>query len=77
MRSLKTTSAIIDALGGTSQVAHLTGRRLTQVSNWRRMERFPANTFLTMAAALKAAGCAAPPALWGMKARPETSAEVA
>ena len=62
---LESTSAVIDALGGTSAVARLTERQPTAVSNWRGTT-FPSNTYVVMQAALGRRGKAAPDRLWGM-----------
>lgn len=72
VRELTTTAEVIDALGGVSEVAKLTGRSYGAAFNWRGFVRFPADTFVVMQAALKAIGCSAPISLWGMvPARPE------
>ncbi len=67
---LITTSAVIDALGGTQAAARLTGRLKSAVSNWRQTERFPPNTYLAMTAALAAKGLFAPAWLWGQEPEP-------
>jgi hypothetical protein len=70
MLEVTTTNAVIDALGGTRAVAELTGRGQSAASNWRNHPRFPANTYLTLTAALAAKGLTAPAWLWDMEARP-------
>jgi hypothetical protein len=69
--SLLNTNEVIDVLGGTLAVAWLTGRGKTAVSNWRRAQRFPPNTYVTLTAALSTRGLSAPPWLWAMGPRPD------
>jgi hypothetical protein len=64
---LRTTKDVIEALGGTTAVAELTGRSYRAAFNWRGFQTFPANTFLKMRAALDEKGELAPPSLWGME----------
>jgi len=66
MNRLSSTTEVMDALGGTSAVAKLTGRKVSAASNWHSFAAFPANTFLVMQAALGAKGLEAPASLWGM-----------
>ena len=66
MKALETTKEVIDALGGTSAVAKITGRTYNAAHNWRSFEKFPANTFVVMSRALRAKGLSAPAELWGM-----------
>lgn len=68
---LSTTSEVIEALGGATAVAALTGRKLTAVSNWHKFEHFPANTYLTLITALHYRGWHAPAWLWSMEPRPD------
>lgn len=63
---LLSTGDVMDALGGTSAVARLTGRKPQAACNWRRFTKFPANTYLVMRRALTERGKSAPPSLWGM-----------
>ena len=63
---LTTTTEVVDALGGISAVAALTGSKYTAVHNWRVGPRFPARTYLAISAALAAREMAAPATLWGM-----------
>lgn len=65
-RDLRTTAEVMDALGGVGDVAALTGRTYAAAFNWKGFVKFPADTFVVMQDALRAAGCAAPPSLWGM-----------
>lgn len=65
---LTTASAVIDLLGGNPAVARLTGRRAQAVSNWRRFNAFPADTYVALTEALKAIDASAPNSLWGMVA---------
>lgn len=55
---------VVKALGGTSAVARLTGRKPQNVSNWKASGHFPPNTFTTLTKALEDRGCTAPPSLW-------------
>lgn len=71
MNELVTTSEVIDALGGTTRVARLTGRKLAAVSNWRDKASFPPATFLVMQHELRDVGASAPVSLWNMMAPPQ------
>jgi hypothetical protein len=66
MMPLQTTQEVIEALGGVSAVAKLTGRTYNAAHNWRSFTTFPANTYVTMTVALAAQGKTAPASLWGM-----------
>lgn len=66
MALLTTTADVIDALGGTEQVAALTGRKYNAVWMWRAAKNFPPDTFLILKHSLEAQGQAAPPSLWRM-----------
>jgi hypothetical protein len=68
MKILKTTSEVMDALGGNQAVSKLTGCTAQAVSNWRRFDSFPSNTFVAMTGALAMSGQFAPASLWGMRA---------
>lgn len=57
---------IIDLLGGNIAVGKLTGSNPKTVSNWRRFDQFPANTFVVLRNALAELGVDADPQLWGM-----------
>jgi hypothetical protein len=84
---LTTTNAVIDALAvvdaygktvesGNVAVARITGRTSTAVSNWRRFETFPSNTYVALTNALAEIGEDAPASLWAMAGAraPEVSA---
>jgi hypothetical protein len=66
-RELKSTSEIVDVLGGISSVARLTGSKYNAACNWKAALTFPSNTYVAMTTALKAKGYRAPASLWGMK----------
>lgn len=66
MDTLKSTSDVIEALGGIHAVAKLVGARTpTVVNNWRR-RGFPARFYPKMNHALASAGLTAPSKLWGI-----------
>lgn len=67
MDELKTTSEVMDALGGNIAVAELTSSSTKAVWNWRGFETFPSKTYVAMIGALEARGKTAPATLWGMK----------
>ncbi len=64
MEPLRTTSAVIDALGGTAAVARLTGRTMQAVSNWRDRGLFTAAAYEPISRALEEIGRAADPRVW-------------
>ncbi len=64
MEPLRTTSAVIDALGGTAAVSVLTGRSMQAVSNWRSREYFTASSYEAITRALLGIGRTADPSLW-------------
>lgn len=66
---LKTTSEVIDAVGGTRAFAQWLGVDDRAVSMWRRPDRrFPASKYLAMKTRLKKEfGIEAPDELWGQE----------
>jgi hypothetical protein len=65
---LETVDAVIDALGGNSGIAALTGSKPSALSMWRSAEGFPSNTYVIITDALRTKGKAAPTSLWpGMR----------
>ncbi len=74
MDRLETTVDVIEAIGGTSAAAALTGRTYNAAHNWRGFKTFPANTYVTMTRALAEKGKTAPASLWGMT-EPAASAQ--
>lgn len=68
MQELGTTKDVMDALGGTAEVAKLTKRTYNAAHNWRAFSTFPSNTYVAMNGALDEKGLRAPASLWGMVA---------
>lgn len=66
MEQIHTTTEVIEALGGTSAVAALTGRTYAAAFNWRSAVKFPANTYIALSRALEDKNLKAPTSLWGM-----------
>lgn len=66
MKILDSASDVIDALGGNPKVGEITQRKPSAVSNWRKFNSFPANTYVAIKAALAAIDCDAPDSLWDM-----------
>jgi hypothetical protein len=64
---LKTTSEVIDALGGTAKTSNLMGVSMQAVSNWRGMMQFPSHTYLPLMALLRERGIEVPDSLWRMR----------
>lgn len=64
---LTSAAAVIDELGGNQVVGELTQRKAKTVWYWRDTGTFPANTYLTITAALREKGKTAPANLWSMK----------
>jgi hypothetical protein len=71
-RSPLSASDVIDALGGTKATAKIAHRTPQAVSNWRKENRLPPQTFLVLSKKLHSAGLDAPPSLWGIE-QPEQS----
>lgn len=67
IRKLTTPGAVIDALGGTAEVAKLTGKTPQAVSNWRtRGLPGDARTYAVITAALRGTRRIAAPELFGI-----------
>ena len=72
MQTLQTARQVIIALGNGDQAegfrtaARLIGRSYKAAHNWASRDRFPPETFLTFADALRARGKTASPHLWRM-----------
>ncbi|WP_132254704.1 hypothetical protein [Methylobacterium segetis] len=64
MDALTTTSAVIDALGGTAAVARLTSRSMQAVSNWRERGFFSAASYQPISVGLAEKDLRADPRLW-------------
>jgi hypothetical protein len=69
IRAFTSTTQVIEALGGNTAVAALTGRQPSAVSNWHGADHFPSNTFVLMGRKLQALGIEAPDWLWDMGPR--------
>lgn len=68
MRKLRTTQAVINALGGLDAVCELIGANRKQAWNWQgRAGVFPANTYVVLIRALHRRNLDAPATLWSMK----------
>ena len=67
MVELLTASDVVNALGGTKAVAEFIGRTDPAVSNWRKRDRFPANTYTTFKRELDRRRLTAPDVLWCMR----------
>lgn len=61
---LRTTDAVIDALGGTRVVASMFGRTDPAASNWRKDGQFPSYTYFVLKDKLARIGKSAPDSLW-------------
>ncbi|MGE0278443.1 MAG: hypothetical protein AB7R40_23855 [Nitrospiraceae bacterium] len=77
MDQLSTTREVMEALGGTSAVAKLTGRTYAAAFNWLDFKTFPSNTYVAMTEALAAKGKTASASLWGMVEPPRSERESA
>ncbi len=64
-KTLTTTIAVMQALGGIGPVSAVTGSRPKNTENWSRAKTFPARYFLVMTHALWRKGYRADPELWG------------
>ena len=64
MKQLSTVEEVIEALGGVSSVARLTGVSYTAPFNWKAANVFPPRHYFVLRAALKKRGCSAPESLW-------------
>lgn len=67
MSKALSTRQIMDALGGTREVARITSRKVSAASMWRSLGKFPPNTYLVLKAAMDAKGIAVDPTLFGMR----------
>jgi hypothetical protein len=57
---------VVEALGGVRVVSKMFGLTENAVWNWVATDRFPANTYLAIRAALKSKRRRAPDGLWRM-----------
>jgi hypothetical protein len=65
MTELRTTSDVIDALGGPTEVAGLVGGTVQRVWNWRRAKTFPVGADEVLKPILRKRGLCASDAVWG------------
>lgn len=74
-RTLKTTAAVIDALGGNTPFLKIINvdlpadekRGQQHVTNYRATGRFPSDTYLLVTTALARIKASAPPSLWKIR----------
>jgi hypothetical protein len=67
LKQLCTVDEVIKELGGYPAMRELIPRKSTSAAlMWNFRNKFPANTFLVLTAALEAKGASAPASLWGM-----------
>lgn len=64
-----TVAQVVDALGGTREVAELFQTSVRCVYNWRQ-NTLPANTYVPIKELLRKRGTDAPDTLWSMKQLP-------
>lgn len=69
---LETTAQVISAVGGPAKAAEITGRKYSAAWNWTKADYFPANTYLSLNAAIGEKGFTAPASLWRMS-EPESA----
>ena len=68
---------VIDVLGGTKRVAHLTRSSRTSVWHWRKAGQFPAKHYRLLREALFERGCAADLTLFAFSKLPTEQAPIA
>jgi hypothetical protein len=74
MAKLRTTSEVIDALGGNQALSDMTSTSVNGVYNWRAVGQFPADTYLLLKDALDKIDMNAPDHLWPMRQAPKKAA---
>lgn len=74
MVKLRTTSEVIDALGGIRALSELTRTSINGIYNWRAVGQFPADTYIVIREALGEIGKSAPDHLWPMRQAPKKAA---
>jgi len=67
MNTPSTSSEFIDALGGTTAVARLTGSSPQSVANWRARGSIPPSVYLVLAAHAQGAGVRVDPTIFGIR----------
>lgn len=63
---IETVEGVIDALGGVYKAAANLGQKPNTVGNWQTRRRIPPEHFLAVTEALRAAGKAVAPEVFGM-----------
>lgn len=63
---LESAAEVIDALGGLTPLAAMTGVSYRAAHNWKAARRFPPRTYAVMVEALRVKGHTAPASLWRM-----------
>lgn len=65
MSALRTTSEVVEALGGVPKTRDLVrAASLQRIQNWVKRGRFPPETYVPINEALSGRGLSADPALW-------------
>jgi hypothetical protein len=70
---LRTARDVVEAVGGPTAAAALTGKTPQAAWNWGQRNKFPADTYVVLTAELERLGKSAPATLWGMR-QPEAAA---
>ena len=68
---IESVEGVIDALGGVCKAAASLDQKPNTVCNWKTRRRIPPEHFLAVSEALRAAGCAVLPEVFGMSSPQE------